>query len=107
MLSANKSALVTSGSSLVKHGAVCRKEAWPDDNEPSSSWKPPLPELTEICDVGEQKDVLTTCNGVLADDFTAALRGSHAKSIDGTIRPVWLAPETQKLRRGSHILHLL
>lgn len=34
-------------------------------------------------DVGEQTDGLTTCNGVLADDFTAALVGSHVKSIDG------------------------
>ena len=34
-------------------------------------------------DVGEQTDASTTCDGVLVDDFTAALGGSHVKSIDG------------------------
>lgn len=46
-------------------------------------------------DVGEQTDALTTCDGVLADDFAAALGGSHVKSIDGRKGkkkgPAWLA----------------
>lgn len=33
--------------------------------------------------MGEQTDASTTCDGVLVDDFTAALGGSHVKSIDG------------------------
>lgn len=61
--------------------------------ELTESYKP----VCGCCDVGEHIDALTTCNGVLVDDFTAALGGSHVKSIEGRKKPgPARRPETEK-----------
>ena len=72
---------MTSGFSHILCSNTCltRKEVWPDDDTSQPSHpphgKPPLLTVSSkgCRDVGEQTDASTTCNGVLADDFTAAL----------------------------------